>query len=1018
MPATLDGNAPPPPPPGSRVRVRGEEWAVQKCLPLPMGGHAVHVQGVSELVRHHQAIFLTPIDTDIEPLRPEDTRLVPDTSPSYRQTTLYLETLLRRSPPIHSQIAIGHRGALDVMPYQLVPAQQSLTSLRPRILIADGTGLGKTVELGIVLSELIKRGRGRRILVVAIRSMLAQLQRELWARFTLPLVRLDSEGLVRVQSKVPANRNPFGYFDRCIVSMDTLKNNGLYRAWLEQIRWDVIVVDECHNVANHGSQRGELARLLAAQCDALVLTSATPHNGRPESFANLMRMLDPTSVADPKSFTKEDVQHLFVRRFKKDVEAEAGGQLQEREVAALAAPATGQEEAALEALHGLNLSTLGRKSGRKDPLVRWTLVKGFLSSPEAALESLDNRVTVTNKAIAEAAGPTGSGGHPREGELRADVARLGEIATLVRAAQKAGSGKLELLFAELKAIGFDGSPKSPRIVIFSERICTLTMLEAALVARLKLKPEQLAIYAAAGGTQDLKQREIVESFGHAESKLRVLLCSDAASEGVNLHHQCHHLFHYDVPWSLIRLTQRNGRVDRFGQKHVPQLRYMVTETRAKTADQRVVQRLIEKEKEVERQLGDSGALLGLYDPEAEEEFLLRGVARGDAVEALIPDAPLATGKASRALLAEGVTSPQTEQAEQTEQGAPDLAQEAAPAIDLLALFAEVEKDQAAAEHRPTLEKLVSEPPTLFPNDYELLVAALRHLERSDVIGPEPIQWTHDAATASVEVHAPEPFRRHREGFLPREAVPPRGSPYRLVMGRELVTAKLRTALDDEGRWPDWHLLWEQHPIVEWLLDALGSAYARGEAPILRIPALAREGKEQALFLLQGMMFNHESEAVEARWLGITSRGEALAAETLDLDGVIARVGLSTALVNSGQEAKRKGALQLLVPKVVAEARTRVTQGRKDHVRTELAKRARSETRKLEAWAKKSLALIEADESRWCASARGRVPKHVAERLTRERGDVAKVQRNHEQLLKSVQATGEPYIRVVAVFSGE
>lgn len=74
-----------PPPPGSRVRVRGEEWAVQKCLPLSMGGYAVHVQGVSELVRHHQAIFVTTIDTDIEPLRPEDTRLVPDTSPRYRQ---------------------------------------------------------------------------------------------------------------------------------------------------------------------------------------------------------------------------------------------------------------------------------------------------------------------------------------------------------------------------------------------------------------------------------------------------------------------------------------------------------------------------------------------------------------------------------------------------------------------------------------------------------------------------------------------------------------------------------------------------------------------------------------------------------------------------------------------------------------------------------------------------------------------------------------------------------------------
>lgn len=980
------------PPPGSRVRVRGEEWAVQKCLPLPMGGHAVYVQGVSELVRHHQAIFLTPIDKDIEALKPEDTRLVPDTSPSYRQTTLYLETLLRRTPPIHDRVAIGHRGALDVMPYQLVPATQSLASLRPRILIADGTGLGKTVELGIILSELIKRGRGRRILVVAIRSMLSQLQRELWARFTLPLVRLDSEGLVRVQAKVPANRNPFSYFDRCIVSMDTLKNDALYRTWLEQIRWDVIVVDECHNVANQASQRGELARLLSVQCDALVLTSATPHNGRPESFANLMRMLDPTSVADPRAFTKDDVAHLFVRRFKKHVGAEAGGQLQERDVAPLPVLANQHEEAALAAIHRLDLSTLGRKSGRRDPLLRWTLVKAFLSSPEAGLASLENRKQVTTNALQEGATP-----HPRAADLERDLAKIAEAMDLVSAVCTAGSGKLARLLAELKAIGFDGTSKSPRVVIFSERIRTLEMLEEVFLHRLKMRKDQLALYTASDELGEIARRKVIESFGQTDSELRVLLCSDAASEGVNLHHQCHHLFHYDVPWSLIRLTQRNGRIDRFGQRHVPQLRYLVTQTTAETADQRVVERLIEKEKEVEKQLGDTGALLGLYDAEAEEKFLLRGVARGEAAEQLLPDAPLAAGSAAAAIAED--EGPQTSPLPEP------------PAIDLMALFAEVQEEQART---PGLDKLVAESRSLFPNDYDLLVAALRHLEGSSVVGTEPIKWTHDDANASVEVFAPEPFRRHREGFLPREAVPQRDSPYRLAMGRELVTSKLRTALDEEGRWPDWHLLWEQHPIVEWLLDALGSAYARGEAPLLRIAGL---GKGQALFLLQGMMFNQESEAVAARWLGIATRDDSITADDLDLEGVIERVGLSQSLVNTGQEVTRAAALQRLVPKVVAEARTRVIAGRRELVRTDLMKRARKETRRLEGWASTSLALIDAQEEVW-ASRNRKVPKHVLDRLTAERTHVMQVKNNHEQLLLSLQATGEPYIRMVAVFSGE
>ncbi len=98
-------------------------------------------------------------------------------------------------------------------------------NLRPRILLADAVGLGKTLEIGMILAELVRRGRGERILVVTPRHVLEQMQYELWTRFALPFVRLDSAGIQRVRQKLPATRNPFTYFKRAIISIDTLKTD-------------------------------------------------------------------------------------------------------------------------------------------------------------------------------------------------------------------------------------------------------------------------------------------------------------------------------------------------------------------------------------------------------------------------------------------------------------------------------------------------------------------------------------------------------------------------------------------------------------------------------------------------------------------------------------------------------------------------------------------------------------------------------------------------------------------------
>lgn len=520
--------------------------------------------GISELVRDKEAVFLTEVDKSIEVLDPVDTKLVPDTSSSYQATILYMESLLRQTPPTDDNLYVGHRAAMDMVPFQLDPAIQALEQPRQRILIADAVGLGKTLECGILLSELIRRGKGKRILVVAVKSMLTQFQKEMWSRFTIPLTRLDSIGIQRIRSKIPTNHNPFYYYDKSIISIDTLKQDAEYRTYLENAYWDIIVIDEAHNVAERGtasSLRSKLARLLARRSDTLIMLSATPHDGRARSFASLMNMLDPTAIANPDDYGPDDIEGLFIRRFKKDIQDQVQDAFKERRIHVARCQASHQEEQAYEVLTRMKLKKLNQRDS-SGKLFKTTLEKSLFSSPMACLQTIQARL----RRLEKLEDPT----------YDDDTLSLQELEEEARAIAPESFSKYQKLLKVIPdqkdGLEWKGKDPSDRLVIFTERIETLKFLHEHLVEDLGMKENQVEILH--GGMSDVDQQRIVEEFGKDEAPVRLLIASDVASEGINLHFLCHRMIHFDIPWSLMVFQQRNGRIDRYGQERTPEIFYL------------------------------------------------------------------------------------------------------------------------------------------------------------------------------------------------------------------------------------------------------------------------------------------------------------------------------------------------------------------------------------------------------------------------------------------------------------
>jgi superfamily II DNA or RNA helicase len=809
--------------PGARVTIRDEDWIVRRIDLCDDGGHALTCDGLSELVRGTSAIFLDRLEDDIAVHDPASTRLFQDESPYFGQALLYLESQRLRTVANDQQMHRAHQAAMQSADYQRVPAEKGLKQVRTRILIADGVGLGKTLEAGMLATELDIRGRGRRILVVTQKSMLTQFQKEWWSRFTIPLVRLDSAGIQRIRNKIPSGHNPFNYFDKTIISMDTLKGNNEYRNYLEKSRWDIIVIDECHNVAVRkgdagSSQRARLAKNLATKSDTLILLSATPHDGSANSFASLIWLLDPTAISDPDDYTRADLDRkdLFVRRFKKDIKAQAQGQFLEPITRRLSARATPEEETAYRAVLEIPFTRKGEhQAGKPSELQRVGLQKALFSSPAAAdayarhrIDKLSGRPVPTAAEDAEAAALQTL----RHALSRITPERFSKYQRLIEALRDPDAR-------------WSGTDTADRLVIFSERIETLKWLMANLPGDLHLEVDAFSVLD--GSLSDIDQQEIVERFGQEHDSLRVLLCSDVASEGLNLHYLCHRLVHFDLPWSPMVFQQRNGRVDRFGQPHRPCIDYLLTESAIETVkgDLRVIEVLVRKDEQISKNIGDPASVLRKHSIEEEERTVAEALADGITAEAFERDY---------------------------------IDQAASDDEDWeTALFGSVEEPPPAA--------IPADPHRLFPDIYAFAKQAIATI-------PEATGYRVDDAAKMLRLTPPADLRRRLRRQLPAEVL--RETDDSVLSARVgLVEESIQRAreTDKQGSaWPEIQYLWPQHPICQWLIDRVIGAVGRRRAPVILSPNL---GLEETAYLMLGLIPNRKGQPLIAEWKAVVRRAE-------------------------------------------------------------------------------------------------------------------------------------------------
>lgn len=521
----------------------------------------------------------------------------------------------------HKNIQSPFRSGIEIEDYQLDPVVRAIQMPRVNLLIADDVGLGKTIEAGMVGLELIIRHRARKILVVCPSALQIQWRDQMRDKFGLDFRIVDSSLMRELRRRRGIHVNPWAHFPRLITSIDFLKRERPLRLFRETLpapgepiyprKYDLLIIDEAHNCAPSGagryaddSLRTQALRELAPHFEHKLFLTATPHNGYRESFSALLELLDNQRFSRGTEPDRKQLEAVMVRRLKSDPTFAFNHlgirRFPPRILEPIEVPYTGEEREIHAALRQYTKMRSSRAEGAAErfatEFVLKTLKKRLFSCPAAFLATLERHEQSLHTAKKKAAKPTyktlqleldrmdeeyADDGEYDEATADAldtatrlfaeptadEEALLKKMKEWARRARGQRDSKVQQLVAWLKEhLKPGGKWSKERVIIFTEYRATQNWLQEVLsVEGFTDGDRLLTMY---GGMDPEKREEVKAAFQTSPdiSPVRILLATDAASEGLDFQNFCSRLIHYEIPWNPNRMEQRNGRVDRHGQK--------------------------------------------------------------------------------------------------------------------------------------------------------------------------------------------------------------------------------------------------------------------------------------------------------------------------------------------------------------------------------------------------------------------------------------------------------------------